>query len=168
MAGFWHHPDLIRSGAFAQWYTHRLFANRRLVEADLECPERMNVYGNYLAGVPFAVVGHNRFCAWGFNMFWKWWCGLIREKINPAVRTNSFSKINMNQASNAKWNIHVKGGKDINFTIKRNTSRPQSLTKRWNIGIRMINHVRDLHSFFPHKHCRATYVFSHASNMQQI
>ncbi len=51
-------------------------------EAHLEYPG-FSFYGNYLAGVPFGVVGHTREMAWGLTIFPMDNMDLYQEKLNP-------------------------------------------------------------------------------------
>ncbi len=75
-------------------------------------------YGNYLAGVPFAVIGHSRDLGWGLTIFPFDGLDLYREKSNPE---------NENQVwENDKWVdmeiqpeiIKVKDGDDVTFDRK--------------------------------------------------
>lgn len=52
-------------------------------EAHLEFPG-LSLYGNYLAGLPFPLVGHNRDISWGLTMFENDDMNLYREKTDPA------------------------------------------------------------------------------------
>ncbi|MEO6167434.1 MAG: penicillin acylase family protein, partial [Chitinophagales bacterium] len=49
-------------------------------EAHLEAP-RYSFYGNFLAGVPFAVIGHSKFASWGLTMFENDDMDIFREKV---------------------------------------------------------------------------------------
>ncbi len=51
-------------------------------EAHLNYPG-FEFYGNHLAGFPFALVGHNDFCAWGLTIFPNDDLDFYREKPNP-------------------------------------------------------------------------------------
>lgn len=51
-------------------------------EAHLEYPG-FSFYGNYLAGVPFGVIGHTREHAWGLTIFPVDNMDLYQEKLNP-------------------------------------------------------------------------------------
>ena len=49
--------------------THMTYAQPSVwFEAHLECPG-FSFYGNHAAGIPYALIGHNRFAAWGLTMF---------------------------------------------------------------------------------------------------
>ena len=51
-------------------------------EAHLNYPG-FEFYGNYLAGVPFGIIGHNRNLGWGLTIFPFDNMDLFREKLNP-------------------------------------------------------------------------------------
>ena len=51
-------------------------------EAHLEYPG-FSFYGNYLAGVPFGIVGHTREFAWGLTIFPMDNMDIYQEKLNP-------------------------------------------------------------------------------------
>ncbi len=83
-----------------------------------------NLYGYYLAGVPFALVGHNNHYAWGLTIFPFDNMDLYAEKQNPE---------NANQyLHEGKWlnyrvdhqTIKVKGEKDVPFTIRYTVHGP--------------------------------------------
>ncbi len=52
-------------------------------EAHLEYPG-FSFYGHHLAGLPFGILGNNRFCAWGMTMFENDDVDFFRETVNPA------------------------------------------------------------------------------------
>ena len=86
-------------------------------EAYIQYPG-FNLYGYYLAGVPFALVGHNHHYAWGLTIFPFDNMDLYAEEQNPA---------NPNQyRHDTSWLnyrvdhqiIKVKDGKDVPFDIR--------------------------------------------------
>ncbi len=86
-------------------------------EAYIQYPG-FNLYGYYLAGVPFALVGHNNHYGWGLTIFPFDNMDLYAEQQNPE---------NPNQYLHAgKWLnyrvdhqiIKVKGGKNVPFDIR--------------------------------------------------
>ncbi len=86
-------------------------------EAYIQYPG-FNLYGYYLAGIPFALVGHNNHYGWGLTIFPFDNMDLYAEQQNPD---------NPDQYKHAgKWlnytvtheTIKVKGGKEVPFTIR--------------------------------------------------
>ena len=51
-------------------------------EAHIEYPGT-SLYGHYLAGLPFAILGHNKYAAWGMTMFENDDVDLFQERSNP-------------------------------------------------------------------------------------
>ena len=92
-------------------------------EADLRYPG-FHLYGYYLAGIPFALVGHTDHYAWGLTIFPFDNMDLYAEKQNPD---------NPGQYEHAgQWlnytvdheTIKVKGGKDVSFNIRNTIHGP--------------------------------------------
>ncbi len=52
-------------------------------EAHLEYPG-VSFYGHHLAGLPFGILGNNRFCGWGLTMFENDDVDFFIEELNPA------------------------------------------------------------------------------------
>ena len=63
--------------------THMMYAQPSVwYEAHLEYPG-FSFYGNFAAGIPFALIGHTRFAAWGLTMFENDDVDFYRERLNP-------------------------------------------------------------------------------------
>ncbi len=77
-------PEKTASGhAILENDTHIGFSQPSVwYEAHLEYPGT-SLYGHYLAGFPFAILGHNKFAAWGMTMFENDDVDLFLEKGNP-------------------------------------------------------------------------------------
>ena len=86
-------------------------------EAHIEYPG-YSIYGNYLAGVPFALLGHNRNVAWGLTMFENDDLDMFREKLNPDNPNQVWFKDHWEDLKIVKETIKVKGDKDVEFSIK--------------------------------------------------
>ncbi len=92
-------------------------------EAHLECPG-FSLYGNFLGGIPFALIGHNRDAAWGITMLENDDTDFFIEEVNPE-NANMYKK-------NGKWRkmkiiletIKVKGSADVNFQIRKTFNGP--------------------------------------------
>jgi penicillin amidase len=92
-------------------------------EAHLECPG-FSFYGNHAAGVPFALIGHNRFAAWGLTMFENDDVDFYKERLNPENPNqvwfiDHWEDLNIRQAT-----IKVKGGKEITFKVRSSRHGP--------------------------------------------
>jgi penicillin G amidase len=56
--------------------------NNRQYGMNLECPD-FSIYGSFLAGFPFPVLGHNRFHAWGLTILENDDLDFFAEQVNP-------------------------------------------------------------------------------------
>jgi len=96
--------------------THIAFSQPSVwYEAHLECPE-LSFYGNFLAGFPFAQIGHNRALGWGVTMFENDDVDFYEEKIENG---QVFYKGNWVKLEVRKDTIKVKGGENLVIEIKK-------------------------------------------------
>ena len=72
-------------------------------EAHIDCPT-LKLYGNYLAGIPFPLVAHNDYCAYGVTMF-----------ENDDVDFFNEENKNVDSIQTEKYIVKVKGEKDFEF-----------------------------------------------------
>lgn len=92
-------------------------------EAHLEYPGT-SLYGHYLAGFPFAILGHNRFAAWGMTMFENDDVDLFQEKVNPH-NINQVWRIDHWQDLNVrKETINVKDEEPLEIVIRESFHGP--------------------------------------------
>ncbi|GAA4043568.1 penicillin acylase family protein [Flavobacterium chungnamense] len=101
--------------AFAQpctWY-----------EAHISCPD-YEIYGYYLAGTPFPLLGHNRDYAYGLTMFENDDIDLFQEEINPKNENQYKYKNEFLDYKVRKKNIKVKDSSDIVLNIKESIHGP--------------------------------------------
>lgn len=89
-------------------------------EAHLECPG-FKFYGNFLAGVPFALLGHNEKGGWGLTMFLNDEMDFYREKINPANQNQFWFQDHWEDLKVREEQIKIKGQAD--FLMKVRESR---------------------------------------------
>lgn len=101
--------------AFAQpctWY-----------EAHISCPD-YEIYGYYLAGTPFPLLGHNRDYAYGLTMFENDDIDLFQEKINQKNGNQYKYKSQYLNFKNRKKTIKVKDSSDIVLNIRESIHGP--------------------------------------------
>lgn len=92
-------------------------------EAHLEYPG-FSLYGNYLAGVPFAVIGHNRDIAWGLTIFTMDLADIYRERVNPDNENQVWDIDHWSDMDIRKEKIAVKGEEPVEITIKSTKHGP--------------------------------------------
>ncbi len=87
-------------------------------EASLSYPNH-NIYGNFLAGFPFAVIGHNDQGAWGLTMLENDDVDFYKEAYNP-LNTNQLKfKNGFVDIENRIERIDIKGGKSEELIVKK-------------------------------------------------
>jgi penicillin amidase len=92
-------------------------------EAHLEYPGT-SLYGNYLAGIPFAILGHNKYAAWGMTMFENDDVDLFQEKVNPD-NSQQIWRINQWQDLTIREEvINVKDEKSIKINVRESDHGP--------------------------------------------
>lgn len=86
-------------------------------EAHIETPDFM-LYGNHLAGFPFAPIGHTRSHAIGLTMFENDDTHLYREKVNPENDNQVWVNDHWENLTIREEVIHVKGKEDTTIQVK--------------------------------------------------
>lgn len=86
-------------------------------EAHLNYPG-FEFYGNYLAGVPFGIIGHNRSVSFGLTIFPFDVVDMYRERVNPLNENQVWVDDHWEDMELQTEVIKVKGGDDIIFTRK--------------------------------------------------
>ena len=92
-------------------------------EAHIVCPE-YEIYGYYLAGTPFPLLGHNRNYAYGLTMFENDDVDFFQEENNPQnANQYKYKDVYLNY-KNHKKTIQVKDSSDIVFDVKESIHGP--------------------------------------------
>ncbi|MEN8249607.1 MAG: penicillin acylase family protein [Bacteroidota bacterium] len=92
-------------------------------EAHMEYPE-FSLYGHYLAGFPFAVLGHNRFATWGLTMFENDDVDLYQEKANPDNQDQIWRVDKWLGLESRKETINIKGEDPLEIDIRSSDHGP--------------------------------------------
>ncbi|MBL0339581.1 MAG: penicillin acylase family protein [Bacteroidetes bacterium] len=92
-------------------------------EAHLEYPG-FSLYGNYLAGLPFPLVGHNRNSSWGLTMFENDDMNLYREMADEKNSDRYNYKGTWENFKTRDEIIKVKGLPDTTITIRESIHGP--------------------------------------------
>lgn len=101
--------------------THIAYAQPAVwYEAHLEAPG-LRFYGNFVAGVPFAFLGHQQHGGWGLTMFLNDEMDFYREKVNPQNPNQVWFQDHWESLDIRHDTIQIKGGKKEPITIR--TSR---------------------------------------------
>jgi penicillin amidase len=98
--------------------THMMYAQPSVwYEAHMEYPG-FSFYGNHAAGVPFALIGHNRFAAWGLTMFENDDVDFYKERVNPENPNQVWVDDHWEDLKIRREIIRVKGAGEVNFEVR--------------------------------------------------
>ena len=86
-------------------------------EAHLKTPE-WELYGHHIAGIPFAILGHNRRMAWGVTMLQNDDLDYYREQANPANPDQVWFRDHWEDLKIIEETISIKGGDDISLRVR--------------------------------------------------
>jgi penicillin amidase len=86
-------------------------------EAHIEYPG-FSFYGHHLAGIPFALLGNNRFSGWGLTMFENDDTDFFIETLNPENANQVKFKDQWEEIKVRKEIIKVKGKPDVELDVK--------------------------------------------------
>jgi len=86
-------------------------------EAYLETPD-FNLYGNFIAGIPFALIGHNHDVAWGITMFENDDVNYYFEEINPDNPEEYKTNTGWKQFETVDEIIKIKDSSDVKMKVK--------------------------------------------------
>jgi penicillin amidase len=92
-------------------------------EAHIECPE-VSLYGNYLAGFPFPLIGHTRSHAWGMTMLENDDFNFYREKLNPANPQQYWHQQQWKNFNERHETIKVKDEQEVPYTVLSSVHGP--------------------------------------------
>ena len=137
-------------------------------EAHIEYPGHRG-YGNYMAGIPFPIIGHNDHTAIGLTMFENDDIDFYVEQLNPDNPNQVRFKDKWEDLKIRKEVIKVKDGKDIEIEVKNSRHGPivnevvegiQKVTKQPVSAYWIYN------EFIPNN-LGTTYQLSHAKNIDE-
>jgi penicillin G amidase len=118
-------PEKSASGkAIIENDTHIEFSQPSVwYEAHLEYPGN-SLYGHYLAGFPFSILGHNRFLAIGMTMFENDDVDLFQEKANPNQDNQVWRIDHWQDLTTREEEIKVKDEESIKILVRESFHGP--------------------------------------------
>lgn len=134
-------------------------------EAHLEYPG-FSFYGNYLAGVPFAAVGHSRDVSWGLTIFPVDITDLYRERHNPENPDEVWVDDHWESMEIVNKTIKVKGAEDVQLAVKKTRHGPVMNDVLDNLGEEPVSFWWSLFKL-PNNAVRAFYDLAHSKNIDQ-
>jgi penicillin G amidase len=112
-------------------------------EAHLEYPGQ-SFYGNFLAGFPFALTGHNPYSGWGLTMFQNDDADLFAEKIHPDDSSKIMYKGAWTDIKFRPETLKVRGAPDFIFDVRITPHGPVISDASQEIN----HHFNDVVSFY--------------------
>lgn len=138
-------------------------------EAHIEYPG-YSFYGNFLAGLPFAAIGHTREFAWGLTMFENDDLDFYSERIKPGDSTSYWTDSNWRQLKRTSKTIRVKGEEDVRIDVYESKHGPlvQNVMPEWKGVTNDAVSLSWTHLRFPNNLMQVTYELNHATNMDEF
>jgi penicillin G amidase len=133
-------------------------------EAHLTCPG-FEMYGHFMAGIPFALVGRNQRLSWGLTMLLNDDVDFYREQIKDQQMLNAGQWHTLHQHTEK---IKVKGGEDTLITIQRTIHGPII-----NDALRLKDESTPISIFWSYtqkdnRNIDALYTLNNAQNMKEF
>ena len=137
-------------------------------EAHISYPG-FDFYGNHLAGIPFAVIGHSRDLGWGLTIFPFDGIDLYREKFNPENPNEVWENDRWVAMDIQKEVIKVKDGEDVFFDRKVTRHGPIINDVASALDSNEVQPISFWWNYLegPTKTLEAVYAMNHAKNMQE-
>lgn len=132
-------------------------------ESHIEYPG-FSFYGNFLAGIPFALIGHNRQIAWGLTMFENDDADLYYETIDEEKAKYKFDDV-WKDLEVFKEEIKIKG-EDAQTFIVRETQNGPIITDFLKVKVDQPVSYWWTYYKFPNRLMEAFYLLNNADNMQ--
>jgi len=137
-------------------------------EAHIEYPG-FSFYGHHLAGIPFGLLGNNRFCGVGLTMFENDDTDFFYETLNPENPNQVKFRDQWEDLKVRKEIIHVKGTDDVVIEIKASRHGPIV-----NGGLDVVSDSLQPVSLWwllneqPNESLQAAYLLNHATEFHDI
>ncbi|MFN3783382.1 MAG: penicillin acylase family protein [Spirosomataceae bacterium] len=155
--------------------THISFAQPSVwYEAHLSSPG-FQFYGNFVAGVPFAYLGHNDHGGWGLTMFLNDEMDFYREKVNPKNENQVWFQDKWEDLKVREEEIQVKGKAAVPLVIResRHGVLISDVMKTKELTSPFVNQTDPISLFwtyfkFPSRNLEACYGMAHSKNAQEV
>ena len=138
-------------------------------EAHIEYPG-FSCYGNYLAGFPFAVLGHTRQYTWGLTMFLNDDVDFYQEKIKPDDKFKVLDKGQWTPLKVIVKKVHVKNEADRECIVRISKHGPlmQGVMPEWKYITTDAVALSWTQLKFPSNMIGVTYDLNHSSSMAEV
>lgn len=138
-------------------------------EAHLEYPGH-SFYGNYLAGMPFAALGHSRIHGWGLTMLENDDLDFYSERLKPGDSTQYWAGGKWMPLKQTRKTIKVKDEDDVIITVMESRHGPlmHRAMPEWADVTGQPVSAWWTHLRFPNNLMQVTYSLNHAGNMDDF
>lgn len=138
-------------------------------EAHIEYPG-FSFYGNYLAGMPFAAIGHSRTHAWGLTILENDDLDFYSERLKPGDSTRYWAGGQWLPLKQTPKLIKVKGGDDVLITVMESRHGPlmNKAMPDWGDVTSQAVSASWTHLKFPNNLMQVTYALNHSSDMNDF
>lgn len=136
-------------------------------EAHIHTPD-YEMYGYYLAGIPFPLLGHNREYAYGITMFENDDIDFYEEENHPTNKALYKYKEGYKKYKTLKKTIQIKGEAPLEYTVKLTDHGPIMNDVIDGIASEKPISMWWMFTKFPLKTMEAMYKISHAASMEDV
>lgn len=138
-------------------------------EAHIEYPGSNGIYGNYAAGLPFAIVGHTRQISWGMTMLENDDLDFYNVRIKPGDSTLYWYDGRWQKLSRRSETIHVKGGDNVSISVLSSHHGPlmNAVMPEWNAVTSDAVALWWTHLRFPTNLLQVSYDLNHSKNINE-
>ncbi len=138
-------------------------------ESHLECPG-FRFYGSWIAGFPFAALGHSERHAWGITIFENDDLDFYKEKVNPEDSNQVWERDHWAELQLRKETIKVKDSADVNILCRTSAHGPVCSDVMKDFQTLSPAPVSACWTFLrePNKMVEITYGLAHAKSMEEF
>ena len=138
-------------------------------EAHIEYPG-FSSYGNYLAGFPFAVIGHSREITWGLTMFLNDDVDFYSERIKPDDKFKVWDNGAWVPLQVINKKVHVKNEADRECIVRISKHGPlmQGVMPEWKYITSAAVSLSWTHLKFPSNMLQVSYNINHSRSMEDV
>jgi penicillin amidase len=138
-------------------------------EAHLEYPG-FSFYGNFLAGFPFAAIGHTREMVWGLTMLENDDLDFYSERLKPGDSSLYWSDGRWKALSKVNKIIKVKDEEDVTLTVRSSRHGPlmEDVMPEWKQVTTNAVSIWWTHLKFSNNLMQVTYEMNHAKNLNEF
>lgn len=128
------------------------------------------IYGNFLAGFPFPLIGHTRHHAWGLTMFENDDINLYSEKLNPENPDQYFYNNSWLPLKTRTELINIKNEAPISYTLKstHHGSIINQVVEEVDSSYSSPISVHWIYNHFPATTVQASYQMAFAKNISEM